>query len=143
MTPKQLAEIKARVEAATPGPWEFETDSDIDGFSYVEWVEHIISKSVTIERYKHTYPGRQYQIIIASMTENETQGKEEFANATFIAHARQDVPALVAEVERLRGRIAEIEQNWRDVSKSKTFRLHYRETMELCADELADILNNE
>jgi len=34
-------------------------------------------------------------------------GKVETAN--FIAHARADVPALIAEVERLRERVAELE----------------------------------
>lgn len=58
MTPERLAEIKARAEAATSGPWD-------DGCSHA-------------------------------------------VNGEFIAHARQDIPDLVAEVERLRAALSDI-----------------------------------
>lgn len=54
MTQQRLAEIEARCEAATPGPWKPKRD-------FLSWD----------------------------------------CNAAFIAHARQDIPALLAEVERL------------------------------------------
>jgi len=75
MADAELEAIKARVEAATPGPWDASAP-DEDGESIVgapgEWWD-----------WDHTTC-------------------EHYDDAVFIAHARTDVPALVAEVERLR-----------------------------------------
>lgn len=65
MTHDELQAIKARAEAATPGPWTFDIE---------DW------KVVNAES-QHASSEEDWQ---------------------FIAHARTDVPALVAEVERLR-----------------------------------------
>lgn len=72
MDAKQLAEIKAREQAATPGPWEYEC------FGRYEDHDECILKTET--------------------DECEISAKED---AEFIAHARTDIPALVAEVEQL------------------------------------------
>ena len=47
---------------------------------------------------------------------------------------------LEAENARLVAGIAKIEQRWREASQDKCFRAQYRQTMELCADELAALL---
>jgi hypothetical protein len=74
-----LAPIKAREAAATPGPWGHAYRPD--GTTTV-W--HVDPES-----------GR--------LTVAEVRGWDRHAeNAAFIAHARADVPALVAEVEQLR-----------------------------------------
>lgn len=72
MDAKQLTEIKAREQAATPGPWEYEC------FGRYEDHDECILKTET--------------------DECEISAKED---AEFIAHARTDIPALVAEVEQL------------------------------------------
>ncbi len=81
MTPERLAEIKARCDAATPGP------------------------VVVVER------GTHYDYDIAAGPDIEKQygfygySRGMFwheADAQFYAHAREDVPDLVAEIERLR-----------------------------------------
>jgi hypothetical protein len=75
MTPEQLAAIKARADAATPGPWESATTgvwSDIEGDLWVADTSH------------------DY-------------------DAAFIAHAREDVPALLAEVDKWRARAEKAE----------------------------------
>lgn len=69
MDAKYLAEIKAREQAATPGPWKVG-----------------ISAMIT--------DGNGHALFF---------GEGAKANAEFIAHARADIPALIAEVERLRG----------------------------------------
>lgn len=74
MTSEELAAIKARAEAATPGPWELASASS--GYSNES---DVISQDLGV---------------VAHDVLNNT--------AVFIAHARTDVPALVAEVERLR-----------------------------------------
>jgi hypothetical protein len=78
MDEKDLAEIGARVEAATPGPWE----------AWVEGRDHTGGSSM-----------------IRTGLSAETSTDIEMTGATtedydFIANARQDVPALVAEIRR-------------------------------------------
>lgn len=84
--PDQLAAIATRAEAATPGPWCTDHTWDIyQGAEYVPGVSRWIGEM------------------------RRDVANEPFADAEFIAHARQDVPALLAEVDRLRARIAGLE----------------------------------
>ena len=76
ITNERLAEIKARHAAASAGTWFADA---YDPFM------------VSTERGK--------DVADTQFCQNPQTG---LANATFIAHARQDVPDLVAEVERLR-----------------------------------------
>lgn len=76
MDEKRLAEIKARVNAAAPGPW-----SDITSNS--EERKFIWARGYWLA----TMHGFWFPMA---------------PNAEFIAHARQDVPDLIAEVRRLR-----------------------------------------
>ena len=72
MDVKRLQKIKARVERAVPGPWECG-----------EW---------GIDKVK----------MLSPWVGGAWFGDEEaIHNTEFVAHAREDVPALVAEVERL------------------------------------------
>ena len=67
-----LQSIRARCHAATPGPWRIEK----------------------IGR----FPDHDECVVSIG---NETIDCSAFENAEFIAHARKDIPALIAEVERL------------------------------------------
>ena len=99
MTREQLDAIRARVEAATPGPWEPSSDT-------LTWI-HVEAHGLTVAECR-TYLNRQHT------------DKQNDANAAFIASAREDVPALLAEVERLtaeRDAIAKTAvQEWKDAS---------------------------
>lgn len=64
--------IRRRLEAATPGPWEYQGLGEITS----------ATGFITTDAEAHDGP--------------------------FIAHAREDVPALLAEVERLRDGIEEL-----------------------------------
>lgn len=77
ITKERLAEIKARCEAATRAPWD---------------VVEIHPKHYHVSAALDEPPVAEVEYIIQ--------------DAEFVAHARQDVPDLVAEVERLRGLIA-------------------------------------
>lgn len=70
-----LEEIKKRVDDATPGKWEARGESD-PYISEVE-VDNGFGKESIVSSQKH-------------------------GDIEFIAHARQDIPNLIAEVERLR-----------------------------------------
>lgn len=77
---KELDEIRLRCDAATPGPW----------VSYVEGRDHSSGSNFIMSG------------------EGESRGEDiELTGATiadqdFVAHARQDVLALISEIERLR-----------------------------------------
>lgn len=84
MTPERLAEIEAREKAATAAPWTREKPGICPQTGFREGV----AVAATLGNqmiYAHP-PGGQFPS----------------ADANFIAHARQDIPDLVAEVRRLR-----------------------------------------
>lgn len=74
MTEQELKEIEARASAATPGPWVHDT---------------VQSESAVICGHA---PG-----VVCEWR----KGAAAFDDCDFIAHAREDVPALIAEVRRL------------------------------------------
>lgn len=76
LTDERIAEITARVEATPPGAWKVLT----------EYGAHLYVRAVDVGG------------IVA-----KTIGSP---NAEFIAHAREDIPALLAEVARLRAELA-------------------------------------
>jgi hypothetical protein len=102
-----LAAIKARADAATEGPWEFgtaphpdsnETKAEYvanascgDGPLWVAWAPNLTDDG--------------YAYLVTGITGD---GPTSEANATFIAHAREDVPKLVAEVKQLRAELTEV-----------------------------------
>lgn len=89
MDEAKLAEIEARASAATPGPWRASTGRTHDpSTGRVTSVEHWISR------------GDDDVGITGDVSDSRT-GEPSLANAAFIAHARADVPALVAEVRRV------------------------------------------
>jgi len=80
MNQEQLNAIKERVEKATPGPWEIDKNSDDSDFITDIWFNQ---------------DGDHVEVHDKSILQS-------VLNALFIAHAREDVPALVAEVDMLR-----------------------------------------
>jgi hypothetical protein len=84
MTDEELQAIAARAEAATVGPWKVYVDwkNPFDlGFG-IDGVSGLICPTAFKRR----------------------------ADATFCAHARTDIPALLAEIERLQAEVARLEE---------------------------------
>jgi len=79
MTKDELNIIRARCDAATPGPW-ITCSCDDDSF----WGATVFAEQ---EGHDDEY--------IANFS------RDQIADAEFIAHARADVPALLAEIDRL------------------------------------------
>lgn len=73
MTPERLAEIRKRADAASPGPWTWILDGSISEIWDAD-------DCVVADTDGHRSPDD---------------------DADFIAHAREDIPALLDEVERL------------------------------------------
>ena len=94
LTPDRLQEIKARCERATEGPWAVIPNRH-KGKDGRPWGK--------IVAYLRTPTGGTVARNI--MTWGDDNGP---ADAEFSAHAREDVPALVAEVERCWREIEEL-----------------------------------
>ncbi|HWB38102.1 MAG TPA: hypothetical protein VHA75_18950 [Rugosimonospora sp.] len=96
-----LDAIRARADAATPGPWEMEVGDWAGDWAYAS--------------------GPTYY-------SEETSSALRTADAVFVAHARADVPALLAEVDRLRDLV---EQVTREKFREKTeLRASHAEVLE-------------
>lgn len=85
ITPEELAAIEERCRRASPGPWR----------SFIEGRDHTSGSDFIM-----TGPpeARGEDIEMSGATEDDQD---------FIAHARQDLPRLLAEVGRLRAIIAD------------------------------------
>lgn len=80
LTEQQLDDIEARATAATPGPWE----------EHAEYGQHF-----------YAYLRGPYLRGVGTL--NFGDGEDAAADREFVLHARQDVPALLAEIRRLKG----------------------------------------
>jgi hypothetical protein len=97
MLENELAAIRHRADSATPGPWHVEFVGDTHAMNLV---------AVTTGEIHENWPQDSAQVVAATLV----QGPERYAsiadgrwddNAAFIAHARDDVPRLLAEIARL------------------------------------------
>ncbi len=89
MTDKELKAIEARANAATVGPWNTGEEESNPG------------------RCRGIWPGDEEHLEIVT-TDSGVYGPK-MPDAIFIAAARSDVPALVAEVRRLRAEVERLE----------------------------------
>lgn len=83
LTDQQHADIEARAEAATPGPWEEHTQYG-----------------------PHFYAYLRGPYLRGVGTLNFGDGEDAEADREFVLHARSDVPALLAELRRLKAELA-------------------------------------
>lgn len=87
----RLEDIKERTENATPGPWEVKEESILDsGLTLTEKWVHAPAWMRLVVRAASNYPAVTHR------------GEQDFADMTFIAQARDDIPWLLDEIERLR-----------------------------------------
>lgn len=96
-----LDAIEARANAATPGPWDR--------------VPQTRGGDLIAHRYE---TGNQMNPtglrMVSFMMSRGNSLKEDEANADFVSSARTDIPALVAEVRRLREQLREAERTLND-----------------------------
>lgn len=86
LSAERLAEIAARASIATEGPWRVVEGHEIhQGAEFGDFAVYV------------------------AQTDPDCGCVQSVADAEFIAHAREDVPALLADNERLRARVAELE----------------------------------
>ncbi|MFK5708631.1 hypothetical protein [Lysinibacillus boronitolerans] len=89
MKQEQLNAIKERVAKATLGPWKVVKSEETGVQIGTTWESGQLKNCVPVVTTAHGV-----EFVTIYINDN---------NSDFIAHAREDVPALVAEVEYLRG----------------------------------------
>ncbi len=94
---ERLEEIRRREEAATPGPWESKCRSVGNEENDPAWPE-----TDFLQFHVHGTDGSEDEV---AGPKEVTWGRGDFygRDADFIAHTREDIPWLLAEVERLEG----------------------------------------
>jgi hypothetical protein len=91
MTERELEEIRARERAAAPGPWRVSRVSNLHSSPVGDGRSHPALRGLRA-------PKRLY----------ERAWQQVEADMEFMAAAREDVPRLVAEVDRLRAKFLEV-----------------------------------
>lgn len=100
LTDDDLQAIRARAEAATPGPW---VDDGWDCFhDGAEWERSVMVGEYIVANCPSERFGR---------VEDIPDDTPAIFNTTFIAHAREDIPKLLAEITRLKAALAEAERD--------------------------------
>lgn len=93
LTPNEQA-MRARCDAATKGPWANDDPSWMALNDITVWA-----------------PGGQESICNMggsfAACDNKTEAQQNFDNGAFVAHARQDLPACLDTIEKLRAELAE------------------------------------
>lgn len=149
MTAKELQAIRERAGAATPGPWVWDVNSHCKEMSLhsVRWPMNIVMNFVrwgmsgAAPRFNRdgimqradtmlkSYPGKEHH-----------EGFDDYVDhpdAAFIAAAREDVPALCDEVERLQDaqRWVDAEYDTPDIGQLVLLYLPDKETDKIRAGE--------
>lgn len=134
LTPEREQEIREREAAATAGPWGTYHENPMSEYS------RLIDIAADLEETNTGYRCRRYIGQLESdQIDNDPAHKDwraeqdndqSAADAEFIAHARQDVPALLAEIDRLRKQNAELDKECNEV-------IGERDHMHDVADKLA------
>jgi hypothetical protein len=104
LTAQQLDEIETRANAASKGPWGV-----YDGDNYADVAADMQVTSPGSYNYREKIArleDENYWDDQDHADHDESRAPEQMiANATFVAHARTDVPALLDEVRRLAARL--------------------------------------
>ncbi len=99
MTPTDLDELERLAREATPGPWRYFVYDEVWGVSRVERPRRSICQC----RY----------------------GANDVENARFIAASREAIPALCAEVRRLRERLDDAERRAEMARETRATQFYY------------------
>lgn len=96
MTAERIAQIRARADAATRGPWHVQLTAE----TYIDRP----SRYPIYSEVRGVVDVAEGDTYVAQTKRGNEQAR---ADAEFIAHAREDVAVLLAEIERLRAALVE------------------------------------
>lgn len=108
--------IRLLERATTPGPWK------IGG----RFRDHLIDASFPVD-----VDGAPVDLPIFAAPQNDAGLNAFETNASFVVAARQDVPALIAEVDRLRAALEKIEDLVSDIRFAPSKTSEHRALMDL------------
>jgi hypothetical protein len=118
----EVAEIEARANAATEGPWDYH------GYTLSYHIARVVNGHYhTSSRVVHATLGKS--VYDADNVETGAGGVRKMQDADFIAHARTDIPALCYTVRALR-----VENEWQKSSIE-----HFTVAIKGCAERLAQV----
>ncbi|MEV6107041.1 hypothetical protein AB0M28_20345 [Streptomyces sp. NPDC051940] len=109
LTHEDLADIEERTQAATPGPWHVRQLDD-------DYAMSLVAISTTPDTGRgERWPDFDHQQIVAATLVQQPRYVDVAddrwdENALFIAHARDDIPRLIAEIRRLQHLLATKDQ---------------------------------
>lgn len=104
-----LEAIRARAAKATAGPWTACCAHNLKGCSHVMHEDGMVAEA-TKGKWGDDYPSlrfvdgsidRKVEAYMEQITYGEVSDEQANANKVFIAHARQDIPALLAHIDSL------------------------------------------
>jgi hypothetical protein len=101
LTEAELVDIERRAAAATPGPWFARFFDEVNAMN-------LVAVSTAPDTGGHDrWPDFDHSTIVAATLVQEPRYADIAdqlwdENAAFIAHARSDIPRLIAEIRRLR-----------------------------------------
>ena len=108
MTDDELREIEARAAAATKGPWFYNSYNQVQSSPFCQAYNEFEEK-VVAERGEDHLDDKDLEkdwpvprVCSVPPVSGDTAIGRHAADAEFIAHARTDAPALIAEVRMLR-----------------------------------------
>jgi hypothetical protein len=104
---ERLDEIKQRMADASPGPWHVKTANFGD-----DWIVGIIKTGESGE------DGKIYGVHTTNVRASQMFGDAK-TDAEFIAHAPADLAWAIAEIERLKREMAEMEARHEDVVRDE------------------------
>lgn len=104
MNEKRINEIRARCDAATPGPWRMIHESE----------NYYHRPYCTVPR-----DGNNNSVCQSFATR---ENKSLVANGIFIAHARQDIPWLLGELEKAQREICRLCEELADLEMNEELR---------------------
>lgn len=124
MDDKRIAEIRARVEAATPGPWEMQTrQTNWNTLGLETFVGRPIADNLSLEHqvvtsWEHGQVKDKvviFGISVSPYREHTHMIHVRPEDADFVAHSRQDIPDLLAALDAARADVARLRKQLEDV----------------------------
>jgi len=116
MTPAEIAALRARCEAATPGPWYWNSYSMVQS-SPMTVAEQALENRILAEndgdpaalddpRYKTEWYQAESAVCFVPASHGDTATGRHAADAAFIAEARTDIPALLGALAASQAQVA-------------------------------------
>ena len=113
MIGQELDAIKAREKAATPGPWGYDSaygECENEGNCPHGYAGNQRGSETECESCQHWYMEHSATFCGPTFLEDGEDGGMCTVDAMFIAHARRDIPALIAEVKRLSAEVESVKR---------------------------------